>query len=148
MTSQPQLGPILLLGATGKLGQALRTLWPNMPTGTPDLLPVSRRDSGDCVVWQPGQTSAPFPKVQAIVAPIAASVTAVVPAPATLELRYVDANRVNLRAGPSISDTVLDTITRGSAAEVLLLNDDGWAQIRLTDSGQTGWMATRLLSEG
>jgi hypothetical protein len=70
------------------------------------------------------------------------------PAPAPVDLRYVAANRVNLRTGPSTTDPVIDTITRGAAAEVISLNDDGWAQIRLTGSGQTGWMATRLLSEG
>jgi SH3-like domain-containing protein len=72
----------------------------------------------------------------------------ITPAPAPIDLRYVAANRVNLRTGPSTTDPVIDTITRGVTAEIITLNGDGWAQIRLTDSGQTGWMAARLLSEG
>lgn len=82
------------------------------------------------------------------VATVEAPVAAISPTPPTIDLRYVAANRVNLRTGPSTTDPVIDTITRGISAEVISLNDDGWAQIRLTKSGQTGWMATRLLSEG
>ena len=76
------------------------------------------------------------------------NVAAAAQAPLVYELHIVDANRVNLREGPSTTHRILETVSRGSAAEVISLNGDGWAQIRLTSSGQMGWMATRLLSEG
>ncbi len=88
-------------------------------------------------------------KYEPVVTQPLATTEPALPAPAVIiDLRFVDANRVNLREGPSITDPVIDTITRGIAAEVIIMNDDGWAQIRLTESGQMGWMATRLLSEG
>ena len=65
-----------------------------------------------------------------------------------IELRFVAGNRVNLRQGPGTNHPILDTLSRGASAELIAVNDDGWAQIRLTDSGTTGWMAQRLLSEG
>ena len=65
-----------------------------------------------------------------------------------VELRFVAGNRVNLRQGPGTNHQVLDTLARGTEAELIAVNDDGWAQIRLIESGKTGWMAARLLSDG
>lgn len=95
--------------------------------------------------------------------PVAATMTVQEPAPATviempvvtpdlepeivIELRFVAGNRVNLRQGPGTNHQVLDTLARGTEAELIAVNDDGWAQIRLIESGKTGWMAARLLSE-
>ncbi|MDX8354092.1 SH3 domain-containing protein [Cognatiyoonia sp. IB215182] len=67
-------------------------------------------------------------------------------APAPLDIRFVAGDWVNMRDGPSTSYQVLDTLPRGTEAEVLDVNGEGWAQIRLVDTGQTGWMAERLLS--
>lgn len=64
-----------------------------------------------------------------------------------LEQRIIVASRVNLREGPSTNHSILDTLPRGSRAEILAVNNDGWAQIRLMDSGKVGWMAERLLSD-
>ena len=66
----------------------------------------------------------------------------------TFELRFVAGNRVNLREGPGTGHSVLATLPRGTATAVIATNADGWAQIRLTESGITGWIAERLLSEG
>ena len=66
----------------------------------------------------------------------------------TPEIWFVAGNRVNLRMGPGTDHQVLDTLPQGTAAELVATNDDGWAQIRLAESGKTGWMAMRLLSEG
>ena len=65
-----------------------------------------------------------------------------------LPIRTVAGDRVNMRDGPSTDYVVLDTLSRGTEAEVLAVNGDGWAQVRLLGSGQIGWMAERLLSEG
>lgn len=64
------------------------------------------------------------------------------------DMRIVSGDWVNMRNGPSTNDAVLDTLPRGTKAEVITLNGDGWAQIRLRDNGQVGWMAARLLSDG
>jgi len=63
-------------------------------------------------------------------------------------LRYVAGSRVNMRMGPGTTHAILDTLPEGTVAELLTTNGDGWAQIRLLESGQIGWMAERLLSEG
>lgn len=65
-----------------------------------------------------------------------------------MEFRFVAGNRVNLREGPGTNHAVVDTLARGTSAELVASNDNGWAQIRLTETGQTGWMAERLLSDG
>ncbi|WP_342077079.1 SH3 domain-containing protein [Yoonia sp. SS1-5] len=59
----------------------------------------------------------------------------------------VAADWVNMRDGPSTDYAVLTTVPRGTAAELIEVNADGWAQVRLQDSGETGWMAKRLLSD-
>ena len=63
------------------------------------------------------------------------------------DIRIVAGNRVNLREGPNTGFAVVDTLSRGVEAEVLLINDDDWAHIRIADSGQIGWMAAWLLSD-
>jgi uncharacterized protein YgiM (DUF1202 family) len=65
-----------------------------------------------------------------------------------VDLRLVAGNQVNMREGPSTNHPVLATVSRGTQAEVIAVNGDGWARIRLIDSGASGWMAARLLSEG
>lgn len=66
---------------------------------------------------------------------------------APLDLRAVSGKRVNMRSGPGTNYGVLDTLVRGTETEVIEVNGDGWARIRITQSGQIGWMAERLLSE-
>ena len=65
---------------------------------------------------------------------------------AAIDLRQVSGARVNMRAGPSTSYSVLDTLARGTNAEVIEVTADGWARIRVTSTDQIGWMAARLLS--
>ncbi|MFG5384094.1 SH3 domain-containing protein [Yoonia sp. R2-816] len=87
---------------------------------------------------------APEPVVEDVT--LASAETTVVEDP--LIIHQVAGEWVNMRDGPSTSFSVLDTLPRGTKAEILEVNGDGWAQIRLIDSGKTGWMAERLLSEG
>ena len=65
---------------------------------------------------------------------------------AAIDLRQVSGARVNMRSGPSTSYSVLDTLARGTTAEVIEVTADGWARIRVTSTDQIGWMAARLLS--
>ena len=67
--------------------------------------------------------------------------------PAPLDLRLVAGSRVNMRAGPGTDYSVLDTLNGGTSTEVIEVNASGWARIRVTDTGQIGWMAERLLSD-
>ena len=67
---------------------------------------------------------------------------------ANVDLRLVLGNRVNMREGPGTNHLVLATVSRGTQAEVIAINGDGWAQIRLVESGARGWMAVRLLGDG
>ncbi|MEM1101896.1 MAG: SH3 domain-containing protein [Pseudomonadota bacterium] len=62
------------------------------------------------------------------------------------DLRTVSASRVNMRGGPGTTFDVLDTLSRGAEARVLEDPGNGWVQIRVSDTGQVGWMAARLMT--
>ncbi|MEJ6404337.1 SH3 domain-containing protein [Yoonia sp. 2307UL14-13] len=83
--------------------------------------------------------------------PVLISTAAPVSAPEPADprdIRLVTGDWVNMRDGPSTAFDVLNTLPKGTEAEIIASNSDGWAQIRLLDSGQTGWMAERLLTDG
>ena len=65
-----------------------------------------------------------------------------------LDIRAVAGTRVNMRQGPGTTFDVLDTLDGGTQAKILEVNSDGWAHIQILNTGQTGWMAERLLSDG
>ena len=90
---------------------------------------------------------APTPEPEAVIEQ-AAFVAETTAATDTVAVWKVAGDWVNMRDGPSTNDYVLETLPRGTEAEILAVNADGWAQIRLLESGQVGWMAERLLSEG
>lgn len=83
---------------------------------------------------------------------IPASIEAAPPAAVTpetfVDLRQVSGRRVNMRSGPSTNYDVLDTLARGTQTEVIEVNADGWARIRVTTTNQIGWMSSRLLTPG
>lgn len=86
---------------------------------------------------------------EAVVEEVVAEPVAVVveEEPAPLDLRRVAGSRVNMRAGPGTDYSVLDTLNGGTQAEVIEVDATGWARIRISDTGQIGWMAERLLTE-
>lgn len=63
------------------------------------------------------------------------------------DIRAVAGKRVNMRSGPGTNYNVLDTLPRGTEAEVIAVNSDGWAEIKILSTGQIGWMAERLLTD-
>jgi len=67
--------------------------------------------------------------------------------PTPTDTRKVAGNRVNLRSGPGVDYGVLDTLTGGTPAQVINTDANGWARIRVTDTGQIGWMAEQLLTD-
>jgi len=66
---------------------------------------------------------------------------------ADAELLYVTGSRVNVRSGTSTSFGVISSVARGDAVELVAYEANGWAQIRLSSSGETGFMAARFLNE-
>ena len=58
----------------------------------------------------------------------------------------VTGSSVNLRAGPSTGDAILTALARGREAEVMGDAGDGWARIRVLDTGVEGFMAARFLA--
>lgn len=58
----------------------------------------------------------------------------------------VTANRVNLRDGPSTTNQVLDQVVLGQKVEILDRGDNGWAQIRVVDTGREAYIFDRFLN--
>lgn len=71
------------------------------------------------------------------------------PARPILDLRMVEATRVNMRSGPSTDFRVVDTLRQGTSVEVKEIDSSGeepWARIVVLASGVEGWMAERFLA--
>lgn len=66
----------------------------------------------------------------------------------TATVREVAARAVNMRKGPSTNYDVIDTLPRGTQTEVVDTDGSGWVRVRVQTTGQTGWMAERLLTAG
>lgn len=64
------------------------------------------------------------------------------------DIRRVAGSRVNMRSGPGTNFGVVVTLSQGADVEVFEVNSDGWARLRNVATGQEGWMAERLLSDG
>ncbi|MGY9049063.1 hypothetical protein P775_05265 [Puniceibacterium antarcticum] len=62
------------------------------------------------------------------------------------DMRKVDGDRVNLRAGPGTGHAVLGSLVRGAPVEVLQDGGNGWVKLRAVDSGRVGWMAASLVT--
>lgn len=105
-------------------------------------------------VASPASFSGPLPAGQVVITPAPAAPAqenTTLPQPVAetplIDIRAVAGSRVNMRSGPSTDFRVLDTLPRGTEAEILEVNADGWARIRLMSTGQEGWMAERLLTD-
>lgn len=61
-------------------------------------------------------------------------------------LALVNAERVNLRAGPSTAETVLDQVTRNQKVRVLRKETDGWTRVRVPATGLKAWIFGSFLS--
>ena len=58
----------------------------------------------------------------------------------------VNANRVNVRSGPSTANPVLDQVVLGQTVEILDRTNDGWAQIRVVDTGREAFIFDRFIN--
>lgn len=75
-----------------------------------------------------------------------AEIAAAAVSDAAMDIRAVNGDRVNMRNGPGTNFSVLGTLGRGVAVEVLQETGDGWVKLRVADTGRVGWMADFLLS--
>ncbi|QFU09576.1 Bacterial SH3 domain protein [Rhodobacteraceae bacterium THAF1] len=64
----------------------------------------------------------------------------------TSALAVINATRVNLRAGPSTANAVLDQATRNQQVQIVERTADGWARIQVLDTGTTAWIYDRFLT--
>ena len=61
-------------------------------------------------------------------------------------LATVNATRVNLRAGPSTANPVMDQAVRNQQVQIVEETPDGWARVRVLDTGTTAWIYDRFLT--
>ena len=79
---------------------------------------------------------------------LSAPAPAGVASPDLTVLREVAGRAVNMREGPSTSYNVIDTLPQGTQTEIIDSDGAGWVRVRVVDTGQMGWMAERLLTDG
>lgn len=84
--------------------------------------------------------------VDAVIEEVVAEIE--VPAAEAADIRTVSGSRVNMRSGPGTNHAVLNQLVRGDEAEVLEELGNGWVHLRVISTGETGYMAGRLLSDG
>lgn len=77
-----------------------------------------------------------------LAAALAAAGTTAAAAPG--DLLRINADLVNLRAGPSDSATIRDRL-EGETEVIELRSDGGWYGVRVVETGQEGWVFGRLL---
>ena len=57
----------------------------------------------------------------------------------------VNGSRVNMRSGPSTADAVVASLPEGTLAEPIGEAVGGWREVRVVETGLTGYMAARFL---
>ncbi|MGJ8582536.1 MAG: SH3 domain-containing protein [Marinosulfonomonas sp.] len=97
-------------------------------------------DDGNLIFTAPPAEPAPTPTVEIANVPDA-------PENENVTVRYVSGERVNVRAGPSTSEAVLDQVVYADAVQVLDETGDGWVHIRIEGAGVEGYMAGRFLQD-
>lgn len=106
-------------------------------TSTPEATTANRSTVGEPVrvsLVQPSIASAP-----------SAAVVPQIEENANAGLMQVTGTRVNMRAGPSTDNSVVDSLVRGTIVEVLGEEVNGWVELRDVATGVTGFMAARFI---
>lgn len=62
------------------------------------------------------------------------------------DVRQVSGKVVNMRSGPGTSFDKVSTLTKGTEVQVLYQNGDGWLELMVVETGETGWMADWLVA--
>lgn len=64
-----------------------------------------------------------------------------------IAILYVNASRVNVRAGPSTTNSVIGSVDFADALQILSDPTEDWVKIRVEGDGVEGFMASRFLTE-
>ncbi|MEM8774956.1 MAG: SH3 domain-containing protein [Pseudomonadota bacterium] len=67
-------------------------------------------------------------------------------AEASQDIRYVIGDLVNMRRGPGVQYDKISALTEGTEVAVLRAPGNGWLELQVTATGETGWMADWLIS--
>ncbi|MFP7674348.1 SH3 domain-containing protein [Marivita sp. S0852] len=95
----------------------------------------------------PSDSAAPAEDVQVAAVVSEAVEQDPVPEPnAAPDLRFVDGDRVNMRGGPGTEFAVVGRLLRNDMVEVIKDDGNGWLHLRVTATGEEGWMADWLVS--
>lgn len=97
------------------------------------------------VAYTPAEPVSDLPLVLPLVTTPAPQAQASAP-DAAIDLRYITAQTVNVREGPSTEFAVIGKLTRGEATRLLWLEQNGWAHIILEGDGLTGFVSGEFLS--
>ncbi|MEO1140698.1 MAG: SH3 domain-containing protein, partial [Pseudomonadota bacterium] len=65
---------------------------------------------------------------------------------AAMDIRYITGSVVNMRGGPGTEYQKITSLTEGTEVAVLQSPGNGWLELQVVDTGQTGWMADWLVS--
>lgn len=139
----------MLIGGRDE-GQMRAGLMPQPERRAP-VQPVVREEP-EAIVTLAAVTRAPAPTPVPAVAstlpepeplPVAVAAPDIEPLP----VRWVDAQAINVRQGPSTGNPVIGRLTRGEAVSVVAEAADGWVLIRIEGDGVEGYVAARLLVE-
>jgi pyruvate/2-oxoglutarate dehydrogenase complex dihydrolipoamide acyltransferase (E2) component len=150
---QPVPAPVPVVVAEPAPEVALASFAPGEPAApvatVAPVAPVAAAPAADPPAPAPAPAAAAVPLPRA--APAPAPDPAPEPAPelaaAPLPVRYVDADAVNLRAGPSTETAVIGRLTRREAVAVVGAAVDGWLRVRLEGDGGEGYVAARFLTD-
>jgi len=66
---------------------------------------------------------------------------------AARDIRYVIANAANMRGGPSVDYEQVGRLAEGTEVAILQAPGDGWLELQVVATGETGWMADWLISD-
>ncbi|MFP7569910.1 SH3 domain-containing protein [Marivita sp. S2033] len=62
------------------------------------------------------------------------------------DFRFVDGSRVNMRGGPGTDYAVVGQLMQNDMIEVLADEGGGWLHVRVSATGEDGWMADWLVT--
>ncbi|MEO1140465.1 MAG: SH3 domain-containing protein [Pseudomonadota bacterium] len=65
---------------------------------------------------------------------------------AAMDVRYITGTVVNMRGGPGTEYQKVTSLTEGTEVAVLQSPGNGWLELQVVDTGETGWMADWLVS--
>lgn len=152
-TSPQSISPIVETVVTGAGAEPL-----NLPAQPVMRVAASTDPIAEAVAAEVAtKVSAPAaPAIEPVIEPAAApsiepavELAAVAAGSTDGKLRWIGANSVNVREGPSTDFPVLGKLTRGEAVLVVLEDGgtEGWSRVRIEGDGIEGFVATRFLTE-